>query len=126
MRTKSYWPRMDTDSHGYNKARAFFFLIRVHPRSSVANKVSLVLAQGSGHRNSMRSGVQRLISAASPGSVTVTGYTIRPPSAAVLACDFLPWGHDFLSLSGQLANAGLRPGDKLKHVLRCSRRFIQS
>src|SRR5580692_8639726 len=61
MRTKSYWPRTDTDSHGYNKARAFFFLIRVHPRSSVANKVSLVLAQGSAHLHSMRSGVQRLV-----------------------------------------------------------------
>jgi hypothetical protein len=54
-----------TDGHGFTRikqSKGFFFLIRVHPRSSVANKVSLVLAQGSGHRNSMRSGVQRLIS----------------------------------------------------------------
>jgi hypothetical protein len=55
----------------------------------------------------------------------------RPPKSqvitpvAALTCDFL-WKHDFFSLSRrlQLANAGLPPGDKLKHVPRRSHRWF--
>src|SRR5580704_4814885 len=62
------------------------------------------------------SAAPRLISAPNFLRVPVTGYTIREPSVAGLASDFRSWARLCPP------NAGMPPGDKLKHVPRRSHR----